>query len=180
MARCCQRLDPHGLVGASRSVPRDRGSTLAALMGVAVASDPTVHQSETASDRQLVLETRNTLDLSMDELLQLAAQLQEFIASNGISDLLVTVRGDEPLGAGNHWFDVLHIILPRAEVMKEDTFEGMIALAVAYMRSRFKRKHEGTRPRQVKVRTSNGQEVLEVTINSPDADPEFSAPVDDD
>jgi hypothetical protein len=145
-----------------------------------MASGSAVHENEVGSGRQLVLETRNTLDLSVDELAQLAAQLQELMAANGLSDVLVTVKGDEPFGAGNDWFDVLHIILPHAEVMKDDVFAGMVALVVAYMRTRFKRKHESTRPRQIKVRTSDGRKVLEVTIDSPDADPEFSTPSDDD
>jgi hypothetical protein len=144
-----------------------------------MASGSAVYENEVGSGRQVILETHNTLDLSTDELAPLAAQFQELMALNGLGDVPVTVKGDDPLGAGNHWFDVLHIILPNTEVIKDDVFKGMIALAVAYMKTRFKRKDEETRPRQIKVRMFNGRKVLEVTINGPDDDPEYGTPSDD-
>ncbi len=135
-----------------------------------------VDESGSLAERQLVLETPNPLDMSLDELAGLAKQIQEFLAANGLNDVSVTVRGEEPEGAGNYLLDILNIILPSAEAMKEDVFKGMVALTVAYMRTRFKKKYEGMRTRQIRFRLPNGVTVFEVTINSFDADPKFSTP----
>lgn len=132
-------------------------------------SDGPVRRSAPPVGR-LVLESPNPLDLSTDDLADLAAQLTD------LSGLPVTVQGDEPLGAGNDWVDVLNIILPNAEYIKDTIFTAVLTSAAAFMRKRFQRKHESTRPRRIDLWAPDGQLMGTVLLTTADADPEWSEP----
>jgi hypothetical protein len=128
----------------------------------------------TSSAGHLVLETLNPLDLSTDDLADLAAQLTDLMSASGPSELPVTVRGDEPLGAGNDWIDVLNIILPNAEFIKETIYTAVLTSAVTFMRKRFRRKHESTRPRKINIWRPDGQLVGTLILTDEDAEPQWS------
>lgn len=142
-----------------------------------MAIDPAATGNAVPPGGQFILETRNTLDMPVEDLAQLGSQIKEVMAANDLDSIAVAVKGNEPFGgAANPWIDILHVILPNAEAIKEDVFNGVIALCVAYMRTRFKRKHESTRPRQIRVRTPDGHPVLEISIDGPDDEAKFSTP----
>src|SRR5690348_15799663 len=109
------------------------------------------------SANPLILETPNPLDLSLDDLRDLSAEIANTLVEHGAGGIPVSVSGDEPLGAGNEFTEILNIILPNAEFIKETAFAAVIASATTFMRARFKRKHEGTRPRQINVHTPEGK-----------------------
>jgi hypothetical protein len=98
---------------------------------------------------RLVLHTPNPLDLSIEDLNDLAKHLSDGVANNGHPDIQVSVDSYEPLGVGNHFVDQLYVILPHAEFMKDTIFATVVASVTGFMRNRFKRKHENKRPRKV-------------------------------
>ena len=131
------------------------------------------------SERTLVLETPNPLDLSIAELQELAANLEHAIAANGQSGVSVRARGNEPLGAGNQLVDYLFIFLPDPEFLKEAAFNAVMASVIYFMRKRFKKKHESRRPREVQVYGPDGKLLKTFKLISEDAEPEESGPGED-
>jgi hypothetical protein len=88
----------------------------------------------------------------------------------------VKVRGNEPLGSGNQFTDFLVLILPNAEFIKETAFTAIIGSSIAFMRRRFKRKHESRRPREIQVHGPDEQLIVVIKLTSEDAEPEWSNP----
>jgi hypothetical protein len=130
-----------------------------------------------ASAGQLVLGTRNPQDLSVDDLTELATQLTDFMAINGRPGVRVTVKGDELFGAGNHFIEILEIILPNAEFIKDTVYTALLTGPVtAFMRKRFMRKHGRTRPRHVRILGPDGRLLGTLVFATTDAEPEWSEP----
>jgi hypothetical protein len=121
------------------------------VKGVSMASGSAPPGDAVWSERTLVLETPNPLDLSVVELEELAAELEGVMAANGLSGVPVRVRGNEPLGAGNQLIDYVFVFLPNAEFLKETAFNALIGTVIFFMRKRFKKKYESRRPRQIEV-----------------------------
>lgn len=130
------------------------------------------------STRHLVIETPNPLDLSIPELSELAAEITGLINAKRLSDVRVTVKGDDQFGAGNNWIDILQIILPSADFIKDTIYTAILSSATEFMRKRFKRKHEETRPRRIDVRAPDGRLLMTLTLATAEAQPEVSAPAE--
>lgn len=134
---------------------------------------------DAGSEVPLILETPNPLDLSVRDLEELAADLENVMAANGLSGVPVRVRGNEPLGAGNQLTDYLFMFLPNAEFIKETAFTAVIGAATVFMRKRFKRKHESRRPRQIDVYGPDGKLLTTFKLTSENAESEQSDPDED-
>jgi hypothetical protein len=134
---------------------------------------------DVGSGRALVLETPNPLDLSVAELQELAADLKDVMAANGLRGVPVSARGNEPLGAGNQLIDYLFIFLPSPEFLKETAFNAVMGAVIYFMRKRFKKKHESRRPRQIEVYGPDGELLKTFKLLSEDAQPEESGPAGD-
>jgi hypothetical protein len=141
-----------------------------------MASDSAPAGIVAVSAGTLILETPNPLDLSIEDLEELAAHIQRVMAGDGLSSVPVKVRGNEPLGAGNQLIDYLHMFLPNAEFIKQTAFTTVIAAATIFMRGRFKRKHESRRQRQINIYGPDGELVRIIKLMSEDAEPESSGP----
>ena len=139
----------------------------------AMTSEPVSAESSAVLMGDLVLETPNPLDLSIEDLTELAVQLEGVVASSGPSGVRVTVKGNEPLGAGNQLIDYLYVILPSIEFMKETAFVTVIASITTFMRRRFKRRHGGGRPRHIEIFGPDGRLVARVILEQEDAEPKW-------
>jgi hypothetical protein len=128
---------------------------------------------EASSMKALILQTSNPLDLSIEDLAELAERLERDMTTSGHGDVPVKVRGNEPLGAGNQFTDFLILILPNAEFIKETAFTAIIGSSIAFMRRRFKRKHESRRPREIQVYGPDEQLKVVIKLTSEDAEPEW-------
>ena len=120
------------------------------------------------TNQRLILDTPNRHDLSLADLGALASDLEAVLAEHTRRDVDVVVSGEEPLGAGNNWIDQIFVVLPNAEFIKEAAFTGVVAAVTKFMRTRFKRPHEATRPRRISVQVPDGTVVVVVTLESED------------
>jgi hypothetical protein len=140
---------------------------------MSMGSDFETLEKRPSSTESLVLQTPNPLDLSIDDLEGLAAQVASVLAQSGWQDMQVTVDAYEPLGAGNNLADILYIILPSAEFMKDTIFATVVASVTAFMQSRFKRKHESKRPRIVHFFDPDGSFLGSFVINEENSEIEW-------
>jgi hypothetical protein len=129
--------------------------------------------------RALILQTPNPLDLSVEDLEGLVADLEKAMAASGINNVPVKAMGNEPLGVGNQLIDHLFLFLPDAEFIKQTAFTTVIAAATVFMRGRFKRKHESGRPRQIAVYDPDGKLLKIFRLTSEDAQLEQFEPDED-
>jgi hypothetical protein len=96
------------------------------------------------------------------------------MAANGQTGTPVLFKGDEALGVANGWVQFIDVILPSADFVKNTVYTALLASVTAFMRKRFGRKHESTRPRSVRVWAPDGRLLGTLTLSSADADPEWS------
>jgi hypothetical protein len=128
-------------------------------------------------DVGLVLESRNYLDLSTDDLRELADDVSTSLADSGVVGLRVTVKADEDLyGAGNIFVDALYVVLPNAEFIKETAFTAAVGLLTRFMRKRYLRKHEGKRPREVVFVDAAEHEILRIKVSPQAAELDIVVP----
>jgi hypothetical protein len=139
-----------------------------------VVSDLGPARRPVTPEGSLILETPNPKDLSTADLAELATELTDLMAANGQAGTPVLFKGDEPLGAANSWVQFIDVILPSADFIKNTVYTALLASVTAFMRKRFRRKHESTRPRSVRVWAPDGRLLGTLTLSSADADPEWS------
>ncbi len=124
----------------------------------------------------IILESDNSKNLSADELGGLVGELEGVLRDAGQEHLTVAGVAHEPRGAGNNWVDVLAVFLPSAEFVKEQVFALLLPHVVTFMRKRFSRKHEATRPRIVILYGPDGQPLKEIELKTPDGEPSWREP----
>ncbi|MFC5008712.1 hypothetical protein ACFPIJ_64220 [Dactylosporangium cerinum] len=139
-----------------------------------VAANPT--PPHPSPKKIVTLESLNPLDMTLEELADLSATMQKTLIQASCSDVEIEVRGENPHGAGHGWIDALEVVLPSAEFMKEAVWGGLLAAATAFMRSRFKRKHESKRPRQIRFYDSEGNHLGSINIDSAESDDQWTDP----
>lgn len=100
---------------------------------------------------RVILETSNPLDLSVEELEELARQLR---ALDG--ELTVSVGMQEQRGAGVTFWDVLHFWIPEPEFMRDALYGYLIAQCQQALSARRKRKHQSNRPSSIIVHLPDG------------------------
>jgi hypothetical protein len=97
----------------------------------------------------IILESPNARDLTLADLNVLVEDLQQVIRSAGRTDLDVAAVACEPVGVANHFAETLHCFLPSADFLKDQLYTLLTLRILAFMRKRFARPHEGSRPRAV-------------------------------
>jgi hypothetical protein len=126
------------------------------------------------------LESVNSKDLSLADLRLLAQELERDVNRSRPRTVRVIVRGEKPVGAGNTWVDVLLLFLPSAEFIREEAFRILVTRILTFMRSRFRRPHERSRPRLVCIYGPDGSILKKVQIDSEDERERWDdAPADD-
>jgi hypothetical protein len=124
----------------------------------------------------LILESDNAKNLSADELRLLAGELADLLRNAGQEHLTVNSVAHEPKGAGNNFADVLFVFLPTADFVKDQVWGLVLPRVVSFMRKRFSRKHEATRPRVVILYGPDGQPLREIELKSADSEPVWREP----
>jgi hypothetical protein len=104
----------------------------------------------------IILESPNVKDLPLAELNVLVEELQQVIQSAGRTDLVVVAVACEPMGVANHFADTLHCFLPSADFFKDQLYTLLTLRILSFMRKRFARPHEGSRPRAVILYDGHG------------------------
>lgn len=153
-------------------------------MHVEVASMPTGTQPPDISQRQakacqarmadasraqatVLLETINPLDLTPDDLQELADLL-----SRETPQLSYRVAYNDQHGGGVSWHEVLRIWLPNAEFIKNTIYTIILTESFASMRRRFQRKHSSRRPKSIIVHDMHtGNELAAFVIDDVEAEP---------
>lgn len=120
---------------------------------------------------QIILESPNGRDLSQSELDGLATDFRRALRAANRADIAVNVVAGEPLGVGNAYVDVLHWFVPSADFLRDQVYDVLVACVVAFMRTRFLRKHGKTRPRVTIIYGPDGRPLKAVTIETPDGEP---------
>jgi hypothetical protein len=118
------------------------------------------------------LETINPLDLTPEDVQLLADRMHQ-----RLPDIEFVVAYEEQHGSGTTWHEVLHIFLPTADAMKDNSYGVIMGMTAEYMRQRFKRPHGKRRPRSVRVwDAETGREVTGFVIEDPEAEAETTEP----
>lgn len=109
-----------------------------------------------------MFESRNARDLTQGELDDLAREIDSELLASGRQDVSTAAVAHDATGGGHSWTDVLHVFLPSADFLKDAVWTTVLARVEHFLRRRFHRPHEATRPRVLVVRESEGGEVLDV------------------
>jgi len=107
---------------------------------------------------RVILETPNALDLSVEELTELAGNLRGMDP-----DLSVYVASQEQRGAGVTFIDVLHFWIPDADFMRDALYGYLIGRCQDALKTRRNRKHQSDRPTSIVVHLPDGTVVEKVT-----------------
>jgi hypothetical protein len=127
------------------------------------------------STEALVLETPNPLDLSVDDLSELANEIQAVLDESNYSELPIKVWSEPILGAANNFLDILYVFLPNADFFRDLVWAPVAAKIVNFMRKRFSRPHEAARTRIAYIYGPDGGILSSVKLRDEFADPIWSA-----
>ena len=105
-------------------------------------------------DQLLLLETINPLDLTEEDLVEIAQRIREVV------DIPIGVAYEDQHGAGVSWHEVIHIWLPNAEYLKDKGWDLVLTIIIREMRHRFSRKGNDRRPKTLIVRDPVSNDVL--------------------
>jgi hypothetical protein len=121
-----------------------------------------------ASDKStILLETINPADLTIDELWQLADDLNAKII-----ELMFVPAYEEQHGAGVTWHEVIRLWVENREVFEGAAFEAAFSQVIEAMRGRFKKKHHERRPKSIIVNDkSTGNEIKSVALENVESEP---------
>jgi hypothetical protein len=131
-----------------------------ANLSCALASTSQV--SEPSCQASIVLESRNARDITQAELDDLAREIDSELVACGRRDVSAAAVAHDATGGGHSWTDVLYVFLPSADFLKDAVWTTVLERVERFLRRRFDRPHEASRPRVLVVRESEGGEVLEV------------------
>jgi hypothetical protein len=122
-------------------------------------------------DGLLLLETINPLDMTEEDLAELA---EEITAVVGVH---VGIAYEDQTGAGVSWHEMLHLWLPSIDFLKDEGWEIILGIVVENLRRRFRRSGNERRPKTLTVRDPDtGRVVMELTIEEAESEPEKKEP----
>lgn len=121
---------------------------------------------EHINEAQIIIEPRNPLDLSPDDLADFADSLR---ALNPAYDVRFAHR--EQRGYGVTWWEVVNVWLPWDSVT-DAVVGAIVGLAVDWARRRFKRDPETQRGKYIVIYGPDGKVLKSVSVSSSDAEPE--------
>jgi len=124
--------------------------------------------------RQLIFEPQNSLEMSPDELAPLVDSIQLILNEESATNpFTVAVSFEEPLGAANNLWEILHVFLPSSNLVKDAIWTKIGDRITAFMRSRFRKPHEAERPRVTHIYGPRGEILKTVILRSADDDPDW-------
>lgn len=121
--------------------------------------------TSSGDENVLLLETINPLDMTPDDLDDLALSIREVV------DQPVAVAYEEQYGAGVSWHEVLQLWLPDEQFFRDSTWGLVLGAVFENMRQRFNRRGGERRPKTIIVRKTNGAVQEEWTIETIDSEP---------
>jgi hypothetical protein len=119
-----------------------------------------------STSHQLLLETINPMDMTPDELFDLADRINGHEA-----DLSAVVGYEDQHGSGTTWNEVLHVWLPNADLIKTVAWTIVLTEIVDFLKKRFKRKGGANRPKRIIVHDPDGNVIEELLITEVDSEP---------
>ncbi len=105
-------------------------------------------------DGLLLLETINPIDMTEEDLLELATTL------NREMGIPIGIAYEDQFGAGVSWHEVLYLWLPNYEFFKDEIWATVLGAVMENLRQRFKRKGCERRPKSLIVRDPSTGDVV--------------------
>jgi hypothetical protein len=120
---------------------------------------------------RILLETSNPLDLTPEELFELADEIQ-----GAFSEFEVDVGYDDQYGAGVTGHEVLHVFLPNWANIRDGVYVGVVLFLTAWLNKRFKRRHGERRPKSLMLYKEDGTPLGTFVLYDLDAAPTEEEP----
>jgi hypothetical protein len=128
--------------------------------------------SEYSQPWTAILETNNPLDVTPDDLEDLA-ELLEAAASQST----VEIGYQDQYGSGVTAHEVLLFWIPNAASLRDNLYAVLIATAIAWLRKRFQRKHGGHRAKFLTVYdASTGKPLQTWVLRDAESEPDEQKP----
>ena len=119
-----------------------------------------------------ILETNNPLDVTPDDLEDLADLLEAAVSQSSIE-----ISYQDQYGAGVTGHEILLIWIPHAESLRDNLYAALIVAAIAWLRSRFKRRHGESRAKVITVYdASTGQPLRKWVLRDAESEPDEQEP----
>jgi hypothetical protein len=119
-----------------------------------------------------ILETNNPLDVTADDLEELAGFLEA-----AVSQASIEIGYQDQHGAGVTGHEILLMWVPHAESLRDNLYAALIVAAIAWLRKRFKRKHGEHRAKVLTVYdASTGQPLQTWVLRDADSEPDEEEP----
>jgi hypothetical protein len=123
---------------------------------------------------QILIEPVNPVELPPEELAILAQEI-----SDSLPDVSVIIGYEDEEGSGVTWVQLLHVFLPSSSFAKDYLYAKMLDRIFAFLKTRRKRPHQGTRTNNVVVHDETGK-VIEIWSLKPGEDKAMVLPPDQD
>lgn len=135
---------------------------------MAASTGPKFEMTNKDTAPEIVLATPHSLDLELDELTTLAMTINQELAGQ----LRARAAGRPHRGTATRFIDVIQLILPSADFVKDAAYTLLIERVIAFMRERFKRPHEERRPRHIEEYDTEGRLLRTFVIRDAKAETE--------
>ena len=120
----------------------------------------------------ILLETINPLDLTPEDLAELAVKLKDTASQYDYE-----VAYEDQHGSGVTWHEVLRIWVPNAAAIRDGVYVFLVGESINFMRKRFKRKGGKRRPKSIIVHDAEtGEEIASWIIQDELAEAEETTP----
>jgi hypothetical protein len=124
--------------------------------------------SEYSQPWTAILETNNSLDVTPDDLEDLAEILEATASESSIE-----IGYQDQYGSGVTGHEVLLFWIPNAESVRDNVYAALIVATIPWLRTRFKRKHGAHRPKTFTIYdASTGKPVRTLTLRDAESEPE--------
>lgn len=120
----------------------------------------------------VLLETNNPLDVTPDDLDELAGLLEA--AEPGS---YVEIGYEDQYGAGVTAHEVLYFWIPNAEALRDGVYVALITTTLGWLKERFRHKHSEHRPKTLTIYdASTGKPLEEWVLRDLDSEPVIEEP----
>ena len=116
---------------------------------------------------EILIETINPLDITPDELWELADHL-----SSVVPQFRFTPSYEDQYGAGVTWHEVIRLWVENEDIIKGGLFGFVLEHVYQTMRERFKREGGKRRPKSIIISDMrDGRDIMLVVIENPESEP---------
>jgi hypothetical protein len=119
-----------------------------------------------------ILETNNPLDVTPEDLEELADLLEEAVPQSSIE-----IGYEDQFGAGVTGHEVLLFWVPNAESLRDNLYAATIVAGIAWLRQRFKLRHKESRAKSLTVYdASTGMPLQTWILRDAESEPDEEEP----